>query len=64
MTTMEVGKEATIAINARDIAVLAGLLAAIEDDSELSREEMLACVGCLRRQITRNAAEITAAIEA
>jgi hypothetical protein len=60
----EVEREATVAINASDIATLAGMLAAFEDDTELSREEAMACVGCIRRQIARNAQEIVDATEA
>jgi hypothetical protein len=60
----EVEREATVAINARDVVILAGSLAAFEDDSSLSREEFVAGIGCVRRQIARNAQEIVDATEA
>jgi hypothetical protein len=60
----EVERTATVAINARDVVVLSKELATIEDDSSLSREELLERVGCIRRQIARNAQEIVDAIEA
>lgn len=64
MLKVDLEREATVAINALDTVVLTKLLAMVEDDSSLSMDELREHIGCIRRQIARNAQEIVDAVEA